>query len=168
MRKLYLVVGPERCGTRMLTEALIVAGCAGNAGHKQAFLDEASLELQLPETEGNYVVRMSVPHAGRWPELAKYKELDNCEVQFVAIFRETWAQEKSLELAWGTGGAMERRAWLFEQLAEVDAVLVDYEALCDVPEYRHWLFWEKLGLESPAMVFANANLKYLVEAECAS
>jgi len=56
----YLVVGPERSGTRMLTGLLVMLGCLGNDGHAQPFDEE------IPPASGQPIVwRRSYPHGGK-------------------------------------------------------------------------------------------------------
>lgn len=59
----FLVVGPERSGTRLLTRILIAAGCYGDDGHEQR------LDAKLPDELPMLVWRRSVPHRREWPDL---------------------------------------------------------------------------------------------------
>lgn len=54
----FLVLGPESSGTRLMTQILINAGCAGSAEHEQPFDDE-NYDLYQHDS---IVWRRSVPH----------------------------------------------------------------------------------------------------------
>ena len=51
--------------------------------------------------------------------------------------------------------ALERVSGIFPNL-----IYVTYEAFCQQPQFRRWLFVEKLGLPEPAIQIKYANLKY--------
>jgi hypothetical protein len=57
----YLVLGPERSGTRLLTKLLMQAGCTGSNLHKQP------LDREIPPDAGPLVWRRSFPHGKEWP-----------------------------------------------------------------------------------------------------
>jgi LPS sulfotransferase NodH len=65
MMKAYLVLGPERSGTRLMTRILIASGCFGDDGHDQR------LDKSLPDPEMAPVIvwRRSLPHRQEWPNL---------------------------------------------------------------------------------------------------
>lgn len=66
MKKIFIVVGPECSGTRIVTRLLCMAGCAGDYEHEQRldrFVHEEDVEIDtiLGKNEA-IVLRRSVPH----------------------------------------------------------------------------------------------------------
>lgn len=61
-KRFFLVVGPERTGTRLTTRILINAGCVGSAEHAQTFDNDDYSNVN------NVVLRRSMPHNGSWQE----------------------------------------------------------------------------------------------------
>jgi tetratricopeptide (TPR) repeat protein len=64
-KRAFLVLGPESCGNRLVTQCLIAAGCDGEAGHTQKFDRPDGLV-----GAGSVIAwRRSLPHGPSWPDL---------------------------------------------------------------------------------------------------
>lgn len=90
MKRVFVVVGPESAGNRIMTAALIRSGCDGSAS-------QAGSE-PLPSDPKNAVVLRSMPHGGGWPDLRDLQsklERRGYEVTWIVVFRETVALARS-------------------------------------------------------------------------
>jgi tetratricopeptide (TPR) repeat protein len=64
-KRAFLVLGPESCGNRFVTQCCVAAGCEGDAGHEQRFDKPDGLKRA-----GEVIVwRRSLPHGDEWPDL---------------------------------------------------------------------------------------------------
>ena len=153
--KAFLVVGPEGSGTYMLWEALASAGCG----------------IDIEERLESYTVRYSMPHARRWPlliENAHALEGFGYSVQPLIILRDWYCTIKSVMRR------DETREWdkieknmvrAFTRIAPLtihyeNTIYITYESFCLHPEFRRWLFCDKLGLPEPDIEIKYANEKY--------
>jgi tetratricopeptide (TPR) repeat protein len=64
-KRAFLVLGPESCGNRFVTQCCIDAGCDGDAGHEQRFDKPEGLR----KAKDVIVWRRSMPHGDEWPDL---------------------------------------------------------------------------------------------------
>jgi tetratricopeptide (TPR) repeat protein len=64
-KRAFLVLGPESCGNRFVTQCCIDAGCDGDSRHVQRF---DKLE-ELRRAKDVIVWRRSMPHGNEWPDL---------------------------------------------------------------------------------------------------
>lgn len=69
-RRVFLVLGPESSGTRLVTSVLVSAGCYGTAEHVQPF------DNGIPPDLSPVVWRRSYPHGHdhKWPNLSRLVE----------------------------------------------------------------------------------------------
>lgn len=152
--KAFLVVGPEGSGTYLLWEALASAGCG----------------IDIEKKPENYTVRYSMPHAGKWIEVG-FMMLGliqrGYEVWPLIILRDWYCTIRSVihrdetrewnEVANNMRTAIEKIGLLFQHK---NAVYITYESFCLHPEFRRWLFCDKLGLSEPDIEIKYANEKY--------
>jgi hypothetical protein len=67
IRRVFMVVGPESSGTRILTRLLCMAGCIGDYGHEQrldrfVYEDGISIKEIFEYEPKTIVLRRSIPH----------------------------------------------------------------------------------------------------------
>ena len=157
----YFVVGPEGSGTNMLEEAFVSAGCYRDSRHASGTEPDSS------DSQSPLVFRRSLPHAGKWPDLMHYSALllrAGFAVRPVIIFRDWNATVQSVlrrnpesrasVIEWNMRKAIREIGNL------IYPIYITYEAFCFHPEFRKWLFVEKLGLAEPDIEIKYANLKY--------
>lgn len=168
-RRLFLVVGSESSGTRMLAGAFIAAGCFGDAGHDQR-LDSAVFG-SLKAGDWPAVLRRSYPHGLAWPILDRYqallRERFQAETTVVAIWRErdfvVWSK---VARGFGKLAAIERevdqaRSILREQFESYNGpkITTNYEEFVACGDERRRVF-ESCGFEVPRLQLYDANLKH--------
>lgn len=137
--KAFLVVGPERSGTRLVTKILLAAGGYGDDGHEQRLDDKIPDELPM------LVWRRSFPHRREWPDLqsmAGRLRQKSYEVRAVITTRDWFAVAQS-QVAEGLvddlemGYRNQQRAYgtiMAElMLAKVPFVIIGYEHLVQRP-----------------------------------
>lgn len=141
MKKAYLILGPERSGTRLMTRILIEAGCYGDDGHHQR------LDHEIPTDTSPIVWRRSFPHRGHWTDFIKWLQSlqgGGYETIYGLIVARDWfatAQSQvkiklvpSLQVAY----LNQRKAYgaIFAGLAaaQIPFLLVSYEHLVQRPE----------------------------------
>lgn len=171
MSNFYLVFGPERSGTRMLTSALISCGVQGEASHEQKYWDVGKQKVNwhlINPSKNTVVVRQSVPHNSNYtdlPKIVEEAEEYGFKVICLMIFRSIEGTAKS-RLAWNDKDrhkhVMKQRSYIFEMLSEEDIkpYIINYEVFCEVPEYRKWVFNNICKLDEPKGKYKNANIKY--------
>jgi hypothetical protein len=152
--RLYLVLGAECTGTKLVTSILIAGGCAGSADHTQPW-DGG----ELPGTDlSNVVIRRSVPHNGDWSAGAYYiaKLRDTHDVTAVVTTRALYAVVNSQQKTIAYVSSREvaavncRRAYrtIFGTLSAygVGFVIVPYESLVTDGSLGQRLLLAQLGL----------------------
>jgi len=75
-KRVYIVVGPESSGTKLVTRLFCESGCWGDYGHDQrldAYVDGKS-RWPVPSNVGEIVFRRSIPHGRKWPDLMEIRE----------------------------------------------------------------------------------------------
>lgn len=165
----YFVIGPEGSGTHMMRNALVSAGCHWEQWYEE--VDEDKLNFDGPAQK--LVIRRSMPHAHKWPKLAKiHKLLEEAGYRVFVIFtiRDFNASAISV-INRGYGKKVEdcyiNQFSLLIQLGEYLDLCVDperfvystYEAFVGSVGFRKWLF-ERLGLEMPEIEVYDGNTKY--------
>lgn len=165
MKEAFLVLGPENCGTRMLAQALVGAGCFGEYGTAQQ-MDNGCFH-GLPDL---IMYRVPLPAWHNWPDLERIAgklEAAGYRVKPLIILRD-WnvmadSQVKN-HLVKDRGEAFRnaRRAIVYGFLSMKDRepVAVSYEALIHSAGYRKWLFEDECGLAMPEMGFRDENAKH--------
>ena len=133
--KAYLVLGPERSGTRLIARILVAAGCYGDDGHDQR-ADHA-----IPAGVSPIVWRRSVPHNRDWPDVPGMAQLlreKGYQVQAVVMSRDWFAmaqsqQAEGLAPDLGTAYCHLQRAYPFIfyglEVAGVPFLVITYEHL---------------------------------------
>lgn len=164
----YLVVGPESSGTRMLTQYLMYCGAFGDAGHSQRLIN-----LDFSDRPDVIVLRYSLPHARRWPNIAKTLEAmrKHGYAPFPLItIRNKYYMVRS-QIAAGhvpnesTASDNIDRAIVMacRTLKDLSPILVSYEMFVTRQDYRHEIA-RRLGVDNSLaeakMEFYNANDKY--------
>jgi len=160
-----LVVGPESSGTRLMTAALIAAGCTGDATHQQRF------DKRLPD-QPLIVWRRSYPHFHSWPNSkARINRLKDAGYDVsLAVMTRDWHCMSSSQVRSGhvsdraTAMANIRRAYveIFEALRSTTApfVVVSYESLVRYREAALKRVLAEFGLKPAAIEIRDANRKY--------
>ena len=161
MKTAVIVVGPEKSGTKMLTECFVRSGWFGDYTHAQR-LDN----LDFRKTPERIVLRRSVPHGSHWlnyEEICQRLQYSNYRIKPVVILRDQVMEANSqVRVGYATSidHAHERisRAWMhiWKQIPEAEVVL--YEALVGSEDYRQ-RFFARWNL-NPDMEFYDANSKY--------
>ena len=145
----------------MLEEAFVSAGCYRDSRHA------SGTEPDFSESRDPLVFRRSLPHAGAWPDLRKYAALmlrAGFRVQPIIIFRDWNATVQSVLRRNPETRASVVEANMRKAIRAIgylaDPIYITYEAFCFHPEFRKWLFVEKLGLTEPDIEIKYANPKY--------
>ena len=164
----FIVLGPERSGTRMLTEALISSGLAGDSGHEQAFDD-----LDFSSVTSDFVIRRSVPHRMCMPDVdsivSSIKRCGHKVVGLLIVRMADFVLASRHKHEWRTNEennprfALEYAIKAYHE-SGIDPVLVSYETFVNVPEARDELF-SRLKLCKPTIETYDANSKYGIDYE---
>jgi hypothetical protein len=165
-KRAFFVIGPEGSGTNMLAEAFVSAGCHYNPAHN-SHLDDYEFE----KMSDPFVFRRSLPHAHRWPDVKNiYEEMKfaDCDVQILLILRDWYCTIKSVERRTKPTDIVghfilkeENMRGALHVISELpELIYISYESFCLHPEFRRWLFVDRLGLEEPTIEIKYANLKY--------
>ena len=169
-KRAFFVIGPEGSGTNMLAEAFVSAGCHYNPAHN-SHLDDYEFE-KMPDL---LVFRRSMPHAGEFPLLGAIvhdMKRAGYEIYPIVIIRDWYCTIQSVlrrdseRLNVLVEDSM--RVGLFQIFDEFfvdDLICVSYESFCLHPEFRRWLFVDRLGLKEPTIEIKYANDKYYEEKE---
>ena len=126
MARCFLVLGPERSGTRMLTASLLSVGIAGGSDHVQEF-DDYDLSL----IDQDFVIRRSFPHGHiQCPDLMEITTTvaeAGHELIVLAIFRQIPYVLRSRDrVHWDNGDFHNPQlasANIFEQLLKAGSLL---------------------------------------------
>ena len=166
MRRAFFVIGPEGSGTHMLTDAFRSVGCHEEPWHG-GYPDDGNYRFNtMPDL---FVFRRSLPHAYRWPDIQvirKQMEYDGgYKVQPLLIMRDWFCTIKSVirrgyQGEWETCESNMRQGPLMAFRDLPDLIYVTYESFCHHPQFRRWLFGEKLELPNPTLEIKYANPKY--------
>jgi len=161
-KRAFFVIGAEGSGTNLLAEAFVSAGCHYNPEHNSR-LDDYHFEM-MPSP---FVFRRSLPHAHKWPNLRDIygmMKVADCNVQPLFIVRDWYCTIQSIirrnpNYKAGTVENHMRYAVHFVNTLPI-FIYVSYESFCLHPEFRRWLFVERLGLKEPTIEINYANPKY--------
>jgi len=103
-KKIFVVVGPEASGTRVVTRLLIESGCWGSHEHLQPLdcvLDGSVKDIrEIAKDAQNFVLRRSVPHGTNWPDLLRLQVLLKSlgfDPFFIVVVRDWFATLKACE-----------------------------------------------------------------------
>ncbi len=165
--KAFLVMGPESSGTRMLTGSLIMAGAYGQDTHQQDLDD-----LRFEDRDDIIVLRRSIPHANKKPDLAGiYTLMSNAGYKVFPIYisrlDEYTAKSQILN------GHSEVPSEAYQKIREAEAhaiesflrigvqlIRLSYEAFIEDRQIREDFFY-LLGMPYPEdMKYYDANQKY--------
>lgn len=150
-RKVYIVIGGESTGTRMVTQLMLKGGCWGDPGHSQR-MDDLIREHKWDEikkiTESMPIVwRRSFPHDTRYPDIARdlvrplTEEcgLKDSDIMFLVTTRDWFCASRSAAIAGHSstpGTALEKLKEAYRQIfhffdifASFDYYMVSYEGL---------------------------------------
>lgn len=160
-KRAFFVIGPEGCGTYMLAEAFVSAGCT--------YCDKDVIEEFLKEQQPDmFVFRRSLPHAGTYPDVpdilgnlnmigykttmvAIVRDQRTAEIStFMRKFNETYVPGDKYGFAIRVIG---------HYVQNGTCRLISYEYFVSSPPYRKQLF-EDYGLPEPEMGFYDGNEKY--------
>lgn len=158
-------MGPESTGTRVLTQILISAGCAGDGGHEQRF------DQHIPEpskVESDIVWRRSAPHfnSEEMPLLDEMnKKLGGYSVEVLITSRSMYPtamsqmrHRKSLDTLEKAYKRINRAySHIFDQVTEYKFTVVTYEGL----ERNSGKICSYLGVGDPKVEIYDGNGKYL-------
>lgn len=148
----YLVLGPERTGTRLVTRLLIRGGCVGDASHAQPF------DRGIVPGHPALVWRRSFPHDGQWPDvtdLVRRVEVARYTAFAVVTVRERLAAVRAQVKARlvpderaGDAHLLSAYKRIFAGLARlgVPFIVVPYEALVLHPDAAQRALLARLGL----------------------
>jgi len=163
MKRAFFVVGPESSGTRHLTKVLMDGGCFGDDGHVQRMDD-----LNFQGRPDNIVLRRSIPHARRWPNLLHIIQTMQKAGYFVttlAMVRDQYAMARS-QVRIGhvpdTDTAWQNIDRAYGQIAKLPLpmIFVPYEAGILHPQSYNALL-ERLELAPPEKLYIyDGNEKY--------
>ena len=166
-KRAFFVIGPEGSGTNMLAEAFVSAGCHYNPAYN-SHLDDYEFE-KMPDP---FVFRRSLPHAHIWPELDELiwqMEAAHCSPRTVFILRDWHCTFQSVlrrdtERHFRSVEDNMRKAFcIMGEMVSRAPIYVSYESFCLHPEFRRWLFVDRLGLKEPTIEIKYANDKYYEE-----
>jgi len=166
MRRAFFVVGPEGSGTHLLTNAFVSVGCHEEPWHGGWPPDGNYRFETMPDL---FVFRRSLPHAYIWPNLPEIRkqmeEVGGYQVQPMLIMRDWFCTIKSVirrgyQGKWETCEANMRQGPLMAFRDLPDLIYVTYESFCHHPQFRRWLFVDKLKLPNPTVQIHYANPKY--------
>lgn len=161
-RRAMFVLGAEGSGTNMLAAALVSAGCYEDPRHR-SYMDDYEFE-KMPDL---LMFRRSFPHAHRWPDVKNI-----CEMMKIAgygirplfILRDWYCTIQSImqrNTDYHFRAVEENMRGAVHIISELPALIyISYESFCLHPEFRRWLFVERLGLKEPTIEIKYANPKY--------
>lgn len=167
-RRAFFVIGPEGSGTNLLAEAFVSAGCHYNPAHN-SHLDDYEFE-KMPDP---FVFRRSFPHAHIWPVIWKITaQMKKAEFEIVPvlIIRDWFCTISSVirrtqptDIVGASIIIQDNMSTALQLIVDdlyQDLIYVSYESFCLHPEFRRWLFVERLGLKEPTIEIKYANTKY--------
>ncbi len=169
-KRAFFVIGVEGSGTNMLAEAFVSAGCHEDPRHR-SYMKDYEFE-KMPDL---LMFRRSFPHRGTWPDVHEaIRQLRRAyyTVHVIGIVRDLTITYLSvmkrdtnrapLHLTLGVNKFHRKFAALGEK-SFLWRTLISYGTFCLDPEYRRWLFVERLGLKEPMTEIKYANPKYYRE-----
>lgn len=158
LKRLYLVIGPQSSGTRMMTRALILSGCT-----EMESIDGC-------EDLNTVVIHRSIPDAGKWPKLINIELVFRrmgYYVQPIIMTRDWNAICQSQVNRKYVNDIEQAQAEIQEAYRMAtqtsDFIMVSYEAFCLNVEYRKWLFEDKLILPDSPIEIIYGNDQYYKE-----
>lgn len=163
-RRAFFVLGAEGSGTNLLAEALVSAGCFEDPRHRQ-YMDDYEFE-KCPDL---LMFRRSLPHRGEWPDVDEiYDQMyrANISVKMLLIFRDWYCTARSVHRRDPNRTIpkieenMQAALDIMGKFAYMLTTYISYESFCLYPEFRRWLFVERLGLKEPTIEIKYANEKY--------
>ncbi len=165
-KRCFFVVGPEGSGTRMMTRALILAGCFEDETWQNAH--NAPNLTNAPE---RIVFHRSLPHSpperGRvWSDLKALRDLIESygyQVQPILMIRDWHATISSQNArVWFTEDAAANIQRAIQTVTDQlpDFIPVTYEAFCLSEGFRKTLFTKYLNLPVSPIQIWYANDKY--------
>ncbi|MCK5641981.1 MAG: hypothetical protein KAJ19_14350 [Gammaproteobacteria bacterium] len=168
MKRAFFVIGSEGSGTNMLAEAFVSAGCYYNPKHNSHLNNYEFEKMPSP-----FVFRRSLPHAHEWPEPRRIRiqmEKAKFEVTPIFIIRDWFCTVSSVirrtqpvDVVGKSVIVEDNMRYAFQIVSDeklYDLIYVSYESFCLHPEFRRWLFVERLGLKEPTIEIKYANPKY--------
>jgi hypothetical protein len=171
MKRIYLVLGAESSGTRVVTDMLIKAGCNGDSSHKQYFDNN--------EFSGDKCVfRRSVPHKQKTPcfgNIERRIQSQGYEPLVIVTKRSWYAMLRSQILRAHildkkVSTALERTKKAYLDIYEfVRSAGYDYrefyieEAIKEEKYYKHFL--SSIGLKPIRYDFIEINKKHYCNAK---
>ena len=170
MKRAILVLGPESTGTRLITRALLLAGCKGSADHRQPF------DLELPANERLIAWRRSVPHNKVWPDINQmFDSLDGLGYNVYAVvttrdfFAVTESQVKNRHVpnkVRAIGNICKAYSHIFSELNRIGIrhIVISYESLIQRPTLCLRENFKLLGLHYPGGIeVRDGNSKFYKE-----
>ncbi len=177
-KRAFLVLGPESCGNRIVTQCLIAAGCDGDPEHEQRF-DKPD---GLFGASHLIVWRRSLPHGRAWPDL--YGILERlrlngyADVRVFAVLRTHYCAVRSQvdgrekhavsydEAERNIAGAL-RRIASFVLENNLPVRWITYESIVDPQQRPTFLrVLEEWGLDTSRLPeISDENAKYLLEVD---
>jgi len=159
LKRAFFILGPEGCGTYMLANAFVEAGCI--------YCDKDDVEEFLKEQQPpRIVLRRSLPHAGKWinpKEVIRQLERKYYNVEVLCILRDQYAAKRSViarrEIY--TPFEYEKAMQIIGlSLDSLGGRVISYEYFVLAPDYRRSIFFE-FGLQEPKeMEFYDGNKQY--------
>jgi hypothetical protein len=153
-KRAFFIIGPEGCGTYMLAEAFVSAGCT--------YCDKDEIEEFLKEQQpNNLVVRRSLPHAGEWPNLLALEikiKNEGYVTDFFSIFRDGFSACSSVSNRTKLPIQLHKNNFR-KALSTLRGNFISYEYFVMSPQYRKFIF-DHVGLPEPEMEFYDGNEKY--------
>jgi hypothetical protein len=166
LKQAFLVLGPESCGNRYVTQCFVQSGCAGQFGHIQSF-DES-----FEAATDRIVWRRSLPYGDNWPDLdamlRRLRAHHFLDVRVVALLRnglcaiQSQAREHHRPPGVASRNILIATRMISSFILEnnLPHVYVTYESLA-YPELLRTIF-AQWGLDSANIVpFEDKNRRYL-------
>ena len=164
-RRCFFAMGWEGSGTNLLAEALVSAGCHYEGWHA-GYNDDYKFD-EMPDL---LVFRRSLPHAHRWPDLQHLRnQMENAGYSVQPLFTvRDWNSTICSVIRRGYQGSREdcegnmryALGHVYEGFGD-ELIVVSYEAFCQSPAFRKWLFCDRLGLKEPTIkIRPSENEKY--------
>ena len=145
MKRAYIVTGAEATGTKMVTSALLSAGCEGDLGNEQWLLKALLFKYQF-ECE-TVALRISMPHGLEWYDLGRFLwhfHSLGYECRVLVTVRDSWAvtashmKDQTHAFNREHSENKKQRAYLeiFQalQFSRVPYILVPYESIVARPQ----------------------------------
>jgi len=176
-RKVYIVLGGESTGTRMVTDLMVKGGCWGDAGHHQKmddFVREGNWSYIKKLTESIPIVwRRSFPHDKHFIDI--YEELvfpliKNCgfegrDIFFLVMVRDWFCASRSASIMGHSDTPVEaidklkeayaRMFSFFSAFSSFDYYMVSYEGIIKWAAYAVPVLFRQVGLSVPINKMPN-------------